>query len=161
MAVVLFVAVAPFLFVWAQGGQTSLSAYWETPMQPMFILANAATSFFFYDIPRWRLSAFALMLVTAFNIEDFRVLHNAFAGVFFIMSAYALLRSNRYRGMIWPYLASLAVIISGYVYSGYILVGEIFAIATLSVYHGLSLRLAYRLGVKRRAMHMELHESLV
>ena len=76
MAVILSALLAPYFCIFFAGFQQSLSAYWNTDMQPVFIFANAATSYYLFSIPNWRTSALCLLLVTAFSVDAYELTHN-------------------------------------------------------------------------------------
>ena len=87
---ILFSLVTPFLMLILQGKLNSLSSYWNTPLQPLFILGNCMTSFIFLSLPKWRLSGIFLILLTIFSVEYYSSLHDIFATLFFIVNLYPL-----------------------------------------------------------------------
>ena len=62
----------------------SVSSVWGTPLQPLFVITNAITSFVLYEHKRWIPSAILLLLLTAFSMDLFPVLHNWLAYGFFV-----------------------------------------------------------------------------
>ena len=126
-------ALMPLFFFIFQGYQPSISNYWETPMQPFFIIINASTSYHLYGIKNWRFSAVFLLFLTAFSVTDFQLIHNIVAVLFFIYCLYPLYITKRYEFMFWVYLLSLPLMFFD------ILLGESLAVLSLCIYHGLVL----------------------
>jgi hypothetical protein len=118
---------------------SSLSQYWNTPYQALFILANAITSYFFFSTPNWRVPSFFLMLLTSFSIEYHPVVHNVLASIFFILCAYALYHSNRFRYYFYLFLIAMAIMPMNLLY------GEIMGILILAAYHAQILIYKHRL----------------
>lgn len=131
MFVIILAALTPLILFWTQGYLPSISSYWETPMQPLFIITNASTSYHLYGIKNWRLSAFLLLFLTAFSVTDFALIHNIVAVFFFITCLYPLYLSRHYRFVFWIYLASLPLMIPS------LFIGESIAVVALCLYHGL------------------------
>jgi len=127
--VVVLAALLPFILYSTQGYYPSISSYWETPMQPLFIITNASTSYHMYGIKNWRLPAFLLLFLTAFSVTDFALIHNIVAALFFIVCLYPLYVSRHLRFIFWAYLASLPFML----YS--MLLGESLAVLSLCLYH--------------------------
>jgi hypothetical protein len=137
VAVALAIA-APIIMIASHGVLPSLSKYWETEWQPLFILCNAVTSYFFFTLPRWRLAAAALMLLTAFSVTDWPFTHNMFAVVFFAAAYRVMWLSERYpvfllseRYPVFLLMYGLGIIVMPFSF----LWGEIVSIAALSMYH--------------------------
>lgn len=126
---ILFVGVCPYIIAFSNPELISLSKSWETPYQPLFILMNAATSYFFFSMPKWQLPSIFLTLLTAFSVVRHPDMHDAIAGLFFISSVYALYTSHRFREYMIFYL------FGGLVAFKSIMWGEVIAITTLSFYH--------------------------
>lgn len=133
VSVLILAAGAPILYLILGGYKPSLSNYWNTEMQPLFIIANAATSFYLYQIKNWRLSALILLLVTAFSVEVYPQTHNILAIVFFIVTLYPLWITHHFKKLFWIYIVSLGVA------SFSILSAEIIAVWVLCLHHGLVL----------------------
>ena len=74
----------PFIIYFSCGDLISLSQSWNTPLQPLFIFTNALVSYFFFDLPKWRISAVLLLLLTVFSVESYVDIHNVLAILFFI-----------------------------------------------------------------------------
>ena len=98
--------LSPFLML-TYGKKVSISSYWETPLQPLFLMTNALTTYMFFNIPKWRISAILLFLLTIFSVEYHLSLHNIFAIGFFVSNLYPLLSIKRYRILTIPYFLSL------------------------------------------------------
>tara|TARA_Y100000389_G_scaffold143221_1_gene141411 strand:- start:265 stop:735 length:471 start_codon:yes stop_codon:yes gene_type:complete len=139
MGVVIFAFIAPILYI-LHGPQPSLSSYWNTEMQPLFILANAATSFYLYQIKNWRPSALMLLLLTAFSLDLYPSIHNGLAILFFIVTLYPLGMTNHYKWIICMYVGSLGVLPFS------MLGAEIIAIWALCLHQLLMLRKLYKLN---------------
>jgi hypothetical protein len=100
-------AIAPFIYIGSIGELPSISSYWITPMQPMFIIVNASTSYFLFSLNRWRIPAVMLLLLTAFSFNTNESLHNIFAICFFLFNFYPLLLNKKINWVIVPYSASI------------------------------------------------------
>ena len=125
--------LAPFVYIFFYGELQSLSAYWRTPIQPAFILVNAATSYFFFLTKGWQIPGFLLLLLTAFSIDSSNLLHNIFAILFFVSCAYAIHKAKRFSWLSIPYIATAVILFKSILWT------EIAAIAIICVYHGLLL----------------------
>jgi hypothetical protein len=135
MLVVIFAAIMPLFFIFSVGYKFSISSYWETSMQPLFILINASTSYHLFAVRswRWRPSAIMLLALTAFSVTEYADAHNILAVLFFVSCLIPLYITHHYRHFFWIYLATLPIMIFD------MMAGESFAIFTLCVYHGLML----------------------
>jgi len=140
MIVIFFAALAPYLCLFGYGPLPSLSSYWNTDMQPIFIVANATTSYYLYTMPSWKFSAILLLLLTAFSVDVYLYTHTVLAILFFIVTLVPMYYSNNYRWTRWMYLAAVAALPIS------MLAAEIVAITALCLYHGLRLRRVYRMG---------------
>jgi len=98
--------VSPFIYMWISGHQDSISGYWETSIQPLFIFVNASTSYYLFSIKNWWIPAFFLMLLTSFSVTNFFVVHHIFAIAFFFFCGVSILKS-KIKIYIFPYLLSL------------------------------------------------------
>ena len=112
----------------------SLSSYWNTEMQPLFIIANVLTSYYLYQIKNWRPSALLLLLLTAFSVNLYPYIHNSLAILFFVVNLYPLKMTNHYKWVVWIYVSSIAVLPFN------MLGAEIIAIWSLCIHQGLMLR---------------------
>ena len=130
--------LTPFIMLFFHGKLVSISSYWETPFQPLFILSNALTTYIFITLPKWRISAIFLFLLTIFSVEYHHSLHNIFAIGFFILNLYPLLSIKRYRLLTIPYLLSL-------VWLPNLFWSEVHAIIVLCLYHTLLMWKFYKL----------------
>lgn len=139
MAVIFFAALAPYICLFSYGYLNSLSQYWNTELQPVFVFANALTSYYLYTMDNWKWSALCLLLLTAFSVEMYPDLHNFLAVAFFIITIVPLWKANHFKWTFWVYLSSLIVL------PWSMLFAEIIAINALCLYHGLLLRKAQRL----------------
>lgn len=128
-AVILLAALSPFIYILVCGQLVSLSSYWETSMQPMFIFVNASTSYYLFTIKNWWIPSFLLMVITAFSVTQFFWTHNIFAIAFFIFSGISLIRS-KIQWYIFPYLCSVIPLLFRN-----ILWAEIIGLLVICVFH--------------------------
>ena len=140
LGVLLLALVSPLLCLLLGGYEPSLSAYWSTAMQPIFIVANACTSIYLWQVKIWRPSALTLLLVTAFSIDLYPQLHNILAVVFFIITLYPLWVTHHYKWVVWIYILSLVMLPFS------MLGSEMVAIWALCLYHGLVLNKLYKIS---------------
>jgi hypothetical protein len=131
--VILLAAIMPLVLFLSQGHMFSISTYWETDMQPLFIITNAATSYYLYGIKRWRLSALFLLLLTAFSVSLFPNVHNFLAVLFFVVSLFPLYTTKLFRFCFWAYLVALPVMFFD------MMIGESIAVFFLCLHHFLIL----------------------
>jgi len=111
------------------GEMKSLSAFWNTEAQPMFIIMNAVTSYFLFSSDRWQMPALLLLLLTAFSVTTWPVVHNIFAFTFFITAMFPIALAHRLHWYLLPY------VIGGSIMYFNMLIGEIICIETLCLYH--------------------------
>lgn len=91
LGVVLLALLLPIITIFVFGWEfKSYSKLWGTELEWLFIIVNASTSFFFYSLDKWRMPAVLLLLLTAFSTDQFDLLHNVFASLFFISCIYPL-----------------------------------------------------------------------
>ena len=128
--VIILSIIQPFLLMSICGELWSLSSYWRTPLQPMFIIINAATSYFFFSTDKWLIPSIFLLLLTAFSLDLYPTTHNVFAGLFFLSCAYPLLTLKRFQFFGILYFMSIFVLL----YSG-MLWFEIYCVLILGTYH--------------------------
>ena len=127
---IIFVLISPYVMMLCHGPVFSLSQYWNTPYQPVFILSNAITSYFLFSTPNWKIPSFFLMLLTAFSTTEYPNTHDMLAVAFFITCTYSLYKSHRFRYYLYIYITmTLIMPIS-------MLWGEILSIMVLCAYHG-------------------------
>ena len=126
---ILLAMLTPLACLVSQGYHGSLSMYWQTEMQPLFILSNIFTASYLFSMKNWKLSAVLLILLTAFSIDFYGAVHNMLAVAFFLVTLYPMFMSKRYRIYFWVYLTSVAILpISMFI-------AEAFAIIALCLYH--------------------------
>ena len=136
---VVFVAISPIILVLGHGPLQSLSQYWETPYQALFILSNIITSYFFFSIPKWRTPSLFLLLLTAFSVEHHATIHNLLAVIFFITCAFTLSQTVRFKNYFYLFLLAMCIMPVSLLY------GEIIGIIILAGYHGKLLMYKHRL----------------
>jgi hypothetical protein len=130
IVVILVSLLHPFILLLTYGELPSMSSYWETPLQPLFIFTNASTSYFLFGLKDWKFSSIFLLLLTAFSVSLYPQLHNIFAILFFICCLYPLIMSKRFR--YYSIIYSLSIIVG--IFFG-ILWLEIYAVLVLTAYH--------------------------
>jgi hypothetical protein len=153
MLVVILAGIAPFIMLAVHGYMPSLSSYWTTDFQPLFIIANTVTAVLLYTIKNWKGSAYLLVLLTAFSTEMYPILHNLLAIVFFFVNLRPLFRANHYKYMKWIYLSSLIVLPFSMFYA------EIIAIDALCIYHGLMLNRVYKVFHEKGEIEENIQEK--
>jgi hypothetical protein len=145
LLVIVSALISPFVYINIVGELPSISSYWETQMQPLFIIVNASTSYFLFSIKRWKISAILLLFLTAFSVENYPDAHNFFAICFFLMNIHSLYRSRRTHVAMLIYLCSVFFIYNGVLYA------EIFAITVLCATHLWLLICARKIDIKRKS----------
>jgi hypothetical protein len=123
----------PIFCVITQGPLPSLSRYWSTELQPLFILTNLFTAYYFSQLPRWKYSGFFLVLLTAFSVEVYNITHNLLAIGFFLSVLYPFTKLHHYKWILWVYIGTLLILPFGMLFF------EIVAITVICLYHGLVL----------------------
>lgn len=126
--------IYPLIMLLWVGPLDSISAYFNTPAQVLFLLINAGTSFYFVNTKGWILPGILLLLLSCFSVEFHLLLHNIFAVLFFIVSTVTIFKSKRY-SFLWisTLLSSLGLFHS-------IFLAEYLAIMNICLFHGLILR---------------------
>lgn len=122
-------AISPFIMIVNNGVMGSLSQYWGTPFQPLFILSNIICSYFFFSLKKWKIPSFFLMLLTGFNWYEFQIPHNIFAVCFYLACLHSLFLNRRFKIFQVLYISSIFL----YPYS--ILLGEVTSIIILCLFH--------------------------
>jgi hypothetical protein len=90
---VIFLAmIQPIVILLVCGEIISFSASWQTELQPLYIITNAATSYFLYSVNKWRPPAILLLLLTAFSV---------------ITPLYSI---KRFRHYMWLFLATTPIL---------------------------------------------------
>jgi hypothetical protein len=126
---VIIAMLSPFIMIGWLGEMKSVSAYWNTAAQPLFIFMNATTSYFLFTTHHWQFPAVLLLLVTAFSVATYPILHNIFAVTFFAVCVWSLWQLHKFRWYIIPY------ILAGALTAHKLLYGEVLAITIICVYH--------------------------
>lgn len=129
ICVVILAIISPPIMIYFEGFKPSISSYWMTDLQPLFIITNAATSYFLFSTKSWQIPAIFLLGLTAFSVEKFELLHNVLAILFFIITILSLYSIRRLRFVIWIYLGALLFLLHS------ITLAEIWAILVLCIYH--------------------------
>lgn len=142
--VIASVLLFPWFCVAVYGWMPSLTAYWNTPLQPGFIAANAVTAYYLFFVSSWKPSAVLLLLTTSFSIEWWPQLHNMFAVMFFMVTAIPMLTQRRGRRWIWLYLASIPCVLHS------LLLTEIICITAIAGHNISALNAAYKLEMYKK-----------
>lgn len=143
MMVMVLATLSPLIFLVTQGYKPSLSSYWKTDIQPMFIIINATTSYYLYGITRWKPAAILLLLLTSFSVQDYATAHNILAVLFFLACLYPLHQNNHYNRLyFYLYLGTLPLMLVN------LLLAESIAIIILCLYHGKILSRLYKIQKK-------------
>lgn len=130
IGVILLSAIQPFILIYNCGQLGSLSSYWGTYLQPLFIFTNVVISYYFYSLNRWKLPSLLLVLLTSFSSELYPYIHNIISGLFFISCLYPLFKTKRFK--FYFYLYGLSPIIG---FTKSILWFEVYCILILCFYH--------------------------
>lgn len=129
--VIILAMIQPIIIVSVCGfGIPSISNMWDTMLQPLFIITNAVTSFFFFSIKRWRIPSFFLLMLTAFSVDFSPIFHNVLATLFFLTCVYPLIYLKRFSYYVFIYVFGLFI---------WLLFGlfwfEVFNVYVLCIYH--------------------------
>ena len=149
--VILLSIIQPFILLSICGELWSISSYWRSPLQPMFIIINAATSYFFFSTDKWLVPSILLLLLTAFSIDLYPTTHNVFAGLFFLSCNYPLLTLKRFRFFGVLFIMSIFVLLSAGM-----LWFEIYCVLILGSYHLTILLYKHYLDKLREQTHHKL-----
>lgn len=143
--VLLLAILQPIIIVLCYGFNVfSISSIWSTDLQPLFIITNACTSYFLFDVKGWRIPAMLLLLLTAFSIEFNSTIHNILAVSFFISCVKPLDSINRLSWYLFPYVISLFI---GLFFGMFW--GEVFAAYVICAYHINTMYISYKLNKSR------------
>jgi hypothetical protein len=148
--VVLVAAIAPFIYMQYHTDEISISEFWGTHLEPLFIFTNAATSYFFFSTEKWKPSAILLLLLTAFSVEKFPLPHNIFAAAFFLYSFMPLVTDKRLSIYAAVYISSLVFISWPNIF-----LAETIGILTLCAFHLHTLILKWVAVKKRHSLHIK------
>ena len=151
LIVILLSIIQPFIFLSICGELWSISSYWRTTLQPMFIIVNAATSYFLFSTDKWLVPSILLLLLTAFSIDLYPTTHNILAGLFFLSCTYPLSTLKRFQFFGVLYIMSFLVLL----YSG-MLWFEIYCVLILGSYHLTILLYKHHLDKVRERTHYKL-----
>ena len=133
MATIICSSIYPLLCLIFCGYKTSLSQYWNTELQPLYLTCNIATSYYFLQLKDWSISGLLLLLVTVFSVDMHGSIHNVFAVMFFLSVILPYSKTKRYRPLIYLY------VLGGILCAHSLLLGEIICILSISAYHSLIL----------------------
>lgn len=138
-------AVCPLIITLAYPLEKSLSMYWSTDAIPLFILTTIPTAYYFMNTKDWKIAGICLLLLTAFPVTTHSIVHNITATIFFLLSGYALIKSNKSTSLIKS-MYLLAAVTCGL----HLLLGELFMIWILCIHHGI---VSYRFYKTKKKVH--------
>lgn len=139
LAVIILCILQPLIIIATFGLEfKSFSKVYGTSLEPLFVVTNATTSFFFFSLQRWRLTAVLLLFLTAFSTGVYPMAHNIISVLFFISCACALLEYQRRRIYFYLYCSSVLFFSFGIFWF------EFFATWVLCLYHLESLWILYK-----------------
>ena len=125
------------------GPLPSISEYFATPAQPLFLLINAATSFYFVTTKNWKIPGILLLALSCVSLEFYPTAHTILAALFFIFCVISTLVGNRYRGL------AIGMLLSALGLFHNIFLAEVLAIGFICTYHALILYDIYELYKKK------------
>ena len=108
-AVITVSFIYPFVLMSVEGELGSISQYWNTSLQPLFITANVMTAYFFFSLDDWKIPSYFLVLLTAFSIQFYPITHDVIATLFFISCLIPLFRSKRFKFYAYFYFFSIPI----------------------------------------------------
>lgn len=152
--VILISAIYPFILISIEGELVSISQYWNTSLQPLFIVANVMTAYFFFSIENWKIPSFFLVMLTAFSVKLYPISHDIIATLFFVSCLIPLFRSKRFRFYAYLYFISIPI---GLLYG--LLWLEIWGILVLCSYHLHSLIHTANIFYKKDKIEKHLNEE--
>ena len=71
--VIVSALISPFVYINIVGELPSISSYWETQMQPLFIIVNASTSYFLFSI---KVYSSCFYTYSSYNYSKFKAIYN-------------------------------------------------------------------------------------
>jgi hypothetical protein len=142
--VILLAILQPIIILLFLGDVPSISSVWLSYLQPLFIITNAATSYFLFSVKNWRVPSLFLLLLTAFSVDFSLLFHNIFAVLFFIVCLYSLYGIRRLRWYLIPYILSGVVLLLFGIFWA-----EVWAIVVICLYHLHSMYISYCIHKKR------------
>ena len=138
--VVIIAFIQPIVILNILGGVDSISMSCESVLQPLFIFTNVATSFYFFQVDKWKIPALFLLLLTVFSVNVYPNFHNMLAICFFVSCIFGITRGNYHRLFIGVYLLSLPIyFLTNFFWA------EFFAVFVLCTYHARLLMIVNRI----------------
>lgn len=128
LIIIIISMFTPFLMLLYDNTIPSLSSYWRTSLQPLFIISNLLTCLMFITIPKWKLSGILLLTLTCFSIDYYSSFHNIVATLFFISNLYPLYSIKKYRILALVYFM-------GVLWYPSLIFFEIHGVVILCIYH--------------------------
>lgn len=131
--IILLSVLYPFFCIVNSGIRGSLSEYWITESQPIFIFANIITAYYFVQLDNWIKPGILLLFVTAFSVDVYPTAHNICAILFFLSVFISLINSKRFKYL--PVIYFIGGILMIY----NLLIGEVLSILVIGAHHLLTL----------------------
>ena len=128
--VIIIAFIQPIIILSVLGCVGSISMSCGSVLQPLFLFTNVATSFYFFQVERWKIPALLLFLLTIFSVNIYPISHNIIAICFFVSCIFGMTRGNYYKLFIAVYLLSLPIY-----YLTNFFWAEFFAVSILCTYH--------------------------
>lgn len=107
--VVIIAFIQPVIILNVLGCIGSISMSCESVLQPLFIFTNVATSFYFFQVDKWKIPALFLLLLTVFSVGVYPNFHNILAICFFVSCIFGMTMGNYHKLFIGVYLLSLPI----------------------------------------------------
>jgi hypothetical protein len=142
---VIILALSFPIFCLFQGElRESLSKYFNSSLQPYYLLTNILTAYLLYSLDEWKCPAVFLLLLVVFPVDSHKMIHNVFAYAFFISCFKPIFNHNRLKLYFIPYLLSLIILPKSFIFT------EIICILTLCLFHSHLLYLKYKVDHIRK-----------
>ena len=130
LLIILIAFIQPIIILSVLGCIESISMSCVSVLKPLFIFTNITTSFYFFQIDRWKIPSLMLFLLTIFPVDVYQMLHNILAISFFIFCIFGMTRGNYHKLFIGFYLLSLPIyFLTNFFWA------EFFAVFILCTYH--------------------------
>ena len=146
---IILAIVQPIIIIFLKGTNViSISSMWGTELEPLFIFTNAVTSFYLFQDKRWQIPSLFLLLLTAFSVQSYPLLHNLFAAGFFISSLISLFEKEKFK--LFPILYLISIV---FLPKKYYFWMEIWAVYVICAYHLNILWIVYKFKKRENDEH--------
>ena len=125
----------------------SYSQYFYTPIGPFFVGVLSLTCYMMFSHLKWIPSAIALAGVIMFPCDDYAMVHNISAVMFFIFSAIAVITEKQDQWLGYLMIASSPVVLYD------LFIAEVILVSAVSVFHILRLLRVRKLLLKMEDRH--------